>query len=529
MYTRNLLKPADYVSFIPAGIQMTLQYNESGNLERVFTSSGKDRKPCDTVVMTTLLNSHIVPGVIPIKKGTSWVYGVLYTGQLFAADGMLPDCIYPSAMSTFVSNPTQFNFFAYTVESTAINFVGAAPTRQCLSNYKFKTLPGWIVPANFTDATADNWLNNDQYPFNDKLTTSLAVFRKGEFHAYSLGTYQRVISRVQKYTDENGYIKASVSCIGSPSVINLDYPDVVTYNLHANTVCVFDATHQLIHSFASDTKKQDARSHTLTCSYCGKTITVPASGEMMCPNNHCTSMLAPNLMHFCSCLGISTLDMNTATFAGLVSAKKITCLTDIFTLPEFENLKDLPVTLATILRAIVPVAVIPSNDIFTVLANRCSNNERTFRYYLNNSGQISSDLGITHKYLPALESWLSDMCNLSDVFAVLDLPCLSIQCIDKKFDGAPIFRGKKLYITGDFVHGELSEIIAILQSYSAEVTTQFDDSVHGVVVGSKQENIDGHAIRSAKNLGISVMDEVQFFNTYEIDKDLQENLVYNGN
>ena len=528
MYMRNLLKPADYVSFIPVGVQMTLQYNESGNLEKVYTGFADDRKLCDAAVMTTLLNAHTIPSVIPVTKGTSWVFGVLYTGQPFAASGVVPESVYPDALSLFISNPSQYNFFGINITSTALTFIGATPIRQCLHTYKFKTLPGWLVPANFTDAKADEWVHNSQYPFNPDLTAGLAVFRKGAFILYSLNTYQRIVLDIVKYTDVHGYIKATVSFTNGTST-SVDYSDIVTYNIHVGTVCVFNSLHQIIYAYAGDSKKHTAYNQNIVCAYCGKSIRVPVSGEVVCSNTHCTSTIVLDIMHFCNCLGISTMGLTADNFVELIRNKQITCLTDIFTLPQFASLSNINATLATLVRSVVPVSIIAPNDIFVLLANRCSNNERTVRYYLLNPSQIQPDLNITHPQLNTLVAWLSDGCNLSDILSVLDLPMITIQNADKKFDGAPMFRGKRLYITGKFIHGDSAEIISILQSYSAIVVTQMDDTVNGVLVGGKQEDIDGSAIKYANRQNIPIMNELSFFKQYNIDADLQANLVYSGN
>ena len=37
MYKRNLLNPGDYVLAVPVGVHLTLEYNTSGNLARVYT------------------------------------------------------------------------------------------------------------------------------------------------------------------------------------------------------------------------------------------------------------------------------------------------------------------------------------------------------------------------------------------------------------------------------------------------------------------------------------------------------------
>ena len=95
----------------------------------------------------------------------------------------------------------------------------------------------------------------------------------------------------------------------------------------------------------------------------------------------------------------------------------------------------------------------------------------------------------------------------------------------KKFDGEPIFRNKKILITGKFVNGNLDDIAAILASYSAEVVRKFDPDVDCVVTGGQVEDINGTYLRQAKLRNIPVYDELSFFKTYEIDQDLVQNLL----
>ena len=95
-----------------------------------------------------------------------------------------------------------------------------------------------------------------------------------------------------------------------------------------------------------------------------------------------------------------------------------------------------------------------------------------------------------------------------------------LNALYKRFDGAPIFRNKLIYITGDFIHGNIPEISSILQSYSARVTTVFTNLVDCVLVGGTNENVNGKDVVAARNMGIPIMQEVDFFEQYDIDTDL---------
>ena len=90
----------------------------------------------------------------------------------------------------------------------------------------------------------------------------------------------------------------------------------------------------------------------------------------------------------------------------------------------------------------------------------------------------------------------------------------------KKFDGAPIFHGKTIMITGRFKHGSHDEIISILESYDATVVTKFNNSVQCLVIGDTKESIDGLSARYCKANKIPIFTESEFFKRFQIDEDI---------
>lgn len=520
MTMRNLLKPGDFVSLVPVGVHLTLQYNSEGNLEKVYTGFKEDRVDHSNELRSTLVQNHVVPGKVHIKHGTSWVMGVLYTNEVFNDTGYLPKCVQDSLLNAYIKNPDHFSFFAFDFESTMTEFKGATPIRQALAMSRFNILPGWLVPSSFTDDTVNTWINSPQYTFNH-IITDYIVYHKGTVNYISANTSQFVANKVVKYTDMNGYVKGKIY-ENSEVHMCVDYSDVVRLNIQPNTLLIVDNTNQLIFAKPTDDKKRDKRPSSIVCKCCGKTYQVPYTGVVQCPDTHCVSKLLPNVIQFFNTLGIVAPASETIT--DWLSSQKILCIPDILSLKDYQEL-EVDVTVSKLLRAIVPVSVIPRDDIFILFANACNNNVKSVRYYVNNPALITADLGLTHADLPKLLNWLNDDCNATDIQSLLDAPQLKFKNLDKRFDGPPIFRNKLIYITGEFIRGNSAEIAAILQSYSARVTLQFSEDIHCVLVGSRNENIDGRSITSAHNLGISVMDEESFFNYYQIDEDLKANLV----
>jgi NAD-dependent DNA ligase len=133
---------------------------------------------------------------------------------------------------------------------------------------------------------------------------------------------------------------------------------------------------------------------------------------------------------------------------------------------------------------------------------------------------LISDLGLDKNAYSRLIAWLKLLENCSDCVEILNMSNIKLIKAKKHVDGSPIFRDKKIYITGVFSHGTTEDIISILEGYSATVFTKFDQSVDCVVVGDVPENVNGHAINEAKNLTIPVIDETTFFNMYRIDSDI---------
>ena len=81
-------------------------------------------------------------------------------------------------------------------------------------------------------------------------------------------------------------------------------------------------------------------------------------------------------------------------------------------------------------------------------------------------------------------------------------------------------KGAVVYDFRRFIHGDMSEISNIFHSYGAKVTTTFDVNTDVVITGGTNEEINGKVLQTAKNLGISVIDEQAFFDMYDIDNDL---------
>lgn len=520
MNMRNLLRPGDFVMPVPVGIHLTLQYNVSGNLQKVYVGYGSDRIDHTDDMLSLLTANSVVPPKIHITRGTSWVRGVLYTNYMPCSQGVLPKAIESELIAAFIKNPTSFNFFAGTIESTSTVFRGSTPIRQCLAIAKFRILPGWLVPYNFGDNIIDEWVNAPQYTFSP-IVADFIIFHGEDVSIRSASLSQLSVDDIIKYVDYNGYVKAKIHIKASDKVLDTDFSDVVRLNIHKGSLLILDSAQKI--TMCKNIIKVHDYDKLMSCPYCGKRYEIPSEGQVICPNIHCSSRLMQSIIQFMDTFKLSMPSSD--TIAEWLKSNTVTCIPDLLLLNEYRDCK-IETTISEFLKSLIPHSLISDDYVIMALEVGCSNQERTFRYYVENPDRISADLHIRHNDLNKLIVWLSDSCNVSDIMTLLDSPQITIGNVRKKFDGAPIFRNKTIFLTGKFIRGTIPEIAAILQSYSATVTTQFSDLVDCVLTGGMQEEIDGKSIRAAKTLNKPVMNEDDFFIEYDIDSDLRYNLVY---
>lgn len=520
MFLRNCLRAGDFLTVVPVGINVTLQYNDKGTLEKVYRGySDAEKINVSDKLLKPLLDAATAPIKIPLRGGTTWIRGVLYTDKLFYDEGLLPDAIYDSITSEYIKHPETFKFYAGNAESLATIFRGAVNIRQWLSMNKFNVLPGWIVSSNMNKANFWNLIHSKEYPFKSPLVSHYMIYRGADVLYQSTGLYQFTAGRVTKQLLDDGSIKANVFRNGS-IFKSFNYSDIVRHNVLPNTLIVLDEYEEIVYTTPTDDKKRDKRSSTIECSHCGKIIQVPEIGKVTCADPHCTSRLYKGMCRFLTILGLP--DISYDRYIEAVGDQKITCIPDVLQLPEYVN-HNIEIKLADLLKSIVPSEIVTDESIFSSFVNRCNNNTKTFLHYIKHPDQIVDDLEL-HTSPVRFIHWLSDPCNVLDIEALLDSPQIVITMTNKKFEGAPIFRDKIILITGKFRHGLTSDIISILESYDAKVVTSLQPVVHCVIVGDILEDINSVMIRSAQNRNIPIYQEGSFFQAYGIDDDLKANL-----
>ena len=413
-------------------------------------------------------------------------------------------------------NPEKFNFFAFDIDCTATRISGGLAKQSTLAMNKFNTMQVQMTPALPTDETITTWTNSQYWNFIPNIC--MGIFSEMSDPNYTVLNVQLVVvKKIEKMTDESGCVKAIVHS-EQGIILNMDYSEIVSKNITVEDVLYLNYNNSV--SFVVHSGNSVAND-SISCEFCGRRFHVPRFGEVQCPDPHCLSKLYPEVRRFLDGNGLQPMEYN--RYKALVDSREITAFPDIMLLPEYSDVC-VETSIDRLLRSMVSTRLIHSMDVITMFANAIRNNVKSLIFYVDHPDKIRTDLGIKHPDLNRLVSWLSDNCNASDVKTIIMSNQFNIEKQDIRFNGAPIFRNKRYCITGNFVHGDYSEVMSILRSYSADVTTEFDQTVNAVIVGSTQENVNGEMLRSARNLGIPVFDEIAFFNKHEIDEDLR-NLV----
>ena len=517
MFVRNFLTTGDHVMFVPVGMLITLQYDENGLLEKVFQGFEREVDVSDKLLVDFLENQK-VPRKLAIKNGTTFIKGAICIHDNVVGSGKLPESCYDSILQSCIEDPDNYDVYVCDVESMAAKFQGGLMVSQWLIGAGFSVMPSMVIPTQFTEQDMIKMLVRQNPPFNYPMISGYLIHNATSSKYYSLDFSLVHVEDLSTYLEITGQMKAKISLDTAPGVIQTDYSDVIKNNIHRGDVLLLDEDDEILHCFtSSDTKVPEV----VTCPVCGKKYRVTGD-RTICEDTHCNSRLYPSVTQLLSTLHLPTISKD--RYDEVVkNVGRIFSSVDILDEPEFEDAK-VSATISTIMRAIIPNDVVSANEsnIFTQFADRCNNVIKTVEYYLDHVDKINKDL---HLQLPTkLFVWLNDNENKADLVSLFHIKQITVTNQSCKFEGDPIFRGKKIYITGDFIHGDSAEIKSILSSYSAEVTTSYSDDVDCVVIGDAQSNVNGKHVSNARKAHKGVFTESEFFSHYEIDKDLVENL-----
>ena len=520
MFVRNLLNAGDYATIVPVGLKSTLQYNENGIIEKVYIGFGEEKR--EVKEMFDIVLKSNIPTKISVRGGTSWVTGVFYNESW--KDVVDSQNIEQEIIDDYLLRSEEYRFYAGLVESYAMQFRGSIQIRQWLTVSGFDTLPGFVIPSEMTEYKFESMLKSSNYPFEFPLITDYIIFRNGISFYKSTGIYQYIVENLDRITTVNGYIESVLYTSKNITYervepFNVTYAVVVKLNIHKGSVITLNSDGDIIYSDNRFSKENDKYPDEIECPTCGKIIKIPSQGRVTCSDEHCNSLLYSRVNHFLTTLGLNSIDFD---LYKSISNKYGNGFNIVDVLEYLDIVVD-DCKLETALRSIIPVNVIPKSRQISEFVKSCKYSESTIKYYMHNPDDIVNDLGLDIHLYTRLIEWFKDIRNVLDVEGVLDSDRIKTYAEVSLFSGPPIFRGKNIYLTGKFIHGSFDDVSRIIKSYSANIVTDYKSTnVDYVVVGDSNENVNGSLIRFARENKIPIFTEHDMFETYGINKDLDD-------
>lgn len=537
-------KPSSTIAIIPAGLPVKLEYNEHGLLKRFSVGFNATLDP--TYNLQDALTGEfeegsfkynevlqaikkIVPQSINTTGGTTWVYGICYSDKIPCNEGTLGTALVNSYMNDIIKG-TGYSFYAGYVTSKAISIKGYMIMKSFLGAAGFKMLPSTLVPVAVTEETISSIVDAPSYPFRKEFIAGFFVHESlNSRYVISELMQIKVTNAPTPYVEEDGFLKGEV-VTGSGWKHVFDYSTLVHHDVTKdctllvekspnNRLAILCTRVNEISQKILNNKGQDIK-----CPICNKLYRVGTSdAPIQCDDPHCLSRSYADALKMLAVFNLPELDYQ--MYRKYVDSKEVQCLTDILEVPPFSDMK-IEAPLAEAMYAVIPTAIVPNFSILERFANKCNNKIDTVVYYLENPLRIETDLDITDPIVRRLADWLQDPYNVSTLITIFDRVTISAK--KQKFDGAPIFRGNTIAVTGRFKRGDYPEIEAILMSYAAKVipSIELGQKLPDVLlIGSLNAGISGQMVQKAKAHNIPITYEDDFFTRYEIDQDLASNLL----
>lgn len=522
LVSKTFCSAGSLMYLVPTGLLVTLHYDARGNLTKIYQGF-EDKVDLGEDFMKSISKMGIVPRTIRITGGITDVWGVFYSNKITSNDGILPECEYEDIIADIMSGSPDYHFYAGAITSGAVMIPNASSAQALMKSAGFSLLPTWLVPSDATDQTLYNYINTARnYPFEFPLLSGYIIYvgtQAPQYYALNLNTI--TVNSSERVVDKDGFIKYHINGGVDRDTFSINYPDAVSFNIQAGSQLVLDGN-QVIWSNTKSSKFTKRLSNKITCAYCGKILDVPAFGMMSCTNKFCTSLLYRRIAKFCRTLDIELLP--DTRIQQYIADGQLQILPDLLLLPEYTDIT-IAQPLWKFIYATIPADVGLNVDWLTRLCNKCNNQYKTVKYYLDGPRRVRTELDME---LPIkFTHWLDEPKNLLELDTILN--STQVKVLNEghlvKFDGPAFLRNKTIFITGKFKHGDTADITAILQSYGAIVVTDFDEFIQCILVGDIKENVNGDAITGARALKIPVIDESDFFEHYHIDDDIQKYLM----
>lgn len=539
-FAKTFCKPSAQVAVVPAGLPIELQYNQYGMIQSMRIGLGDQLDPnhslaspeLDSVTYKQLFEriKQFVPHSISLTGGTTWIYGIMYTDKIPCVEGPLPVALYNAYVEDILAGGT-YHFYAGYIHSLAASIQGPLMIKNFLGMNNFTCLPQIVVPVSMTDETISMMMNTHSFPFKYPFVGGFLIFEELNCRYASSNLLQlNVVNTPEPFVDIDGYLKGEIVTESGRTYI-FNYPALIHHNVEKGCTLLVerDSNGGALEILATRLGPQVDRvpetvNHDIKCPVCGKVYRAGSNdAPVQCDDPHCLSHeyhTAAKMMRI-----LRQPSMSYESYKNLVDAKKVICITDLLELPICKE-NEIKASLAEAIYAAIPTSVVPDISLIERFANKCNNRVESVVYYLENPLRIETDLDITDPIVRRLARWLQDPYNVSTLTTIFSRVVISQKM--QKFDGAPIFRGCKIAITGRFKRGDYTEIESILMSYAATVVPSIElgeDLPDLVLVGSTNEEISGQMIQKARLHNIPINYEDEFFVRYEIDQDLAHNLL----
>lgn len=507
MINKVNVQVGDTVVVVPFGLVVSVTYNENGVISGIETYDKSVY--LNHAVCARLQKNNVVPSRLVNRRGCT-VHGVLEVNGIDVKDVVNKD-VSEVLLSCISSGNREVTFKSFMMESsnTPYSFVQQS---ALMSTLGFNKCSSFVVSSNQQLNRIGKVPAMLVYP---KVSGYVVVHK--DSYRYEPESFQYLkVDSVQRDVNTSGFIVADVQFDNDTS-ITVPYPQVVKYNVQKSSCVVVDSGHIV---FCSDrgnlSKKVDREFH---CNFCGSLVTSPSDGYVKCSYDNCTSRMYPVVENMTREFNIPCIDYS--TYRTYVDEKKITCLVDVFDLPEYKDMK-ISCTLGTLLKALCPVSAVKDRSFFDKFVEKCGSFE-AFYHYIENPYEIEQDMShfIDSHVCQSFVNWINVPENLLTVKSVVDI--VNVNQREFNLDVPKLFRNKVIYIEGEFNHGSYSAVSSILRSYGADIATTVDTRCDCVLLGDFVRNPeDVPTVNIANSYNIPVYTESYFFSTYDIDSDISK-------
>ena len=512
MFIENRISGGETVIPIPLGMDIVIQYNERGIIQKIYRGFDKSENISDEI-MYILTSNSMIPSSIRIKGGTTWVYGVLHTKVELpiTQSGDLPRVNYGVYMKAISKTPSDFEFYACNVDSFGVVFRGGdLKSRAWMTSEGFYVLPAYLMPTNINSDTFERMIMNDSYVFQWPLIMGMYIYSGGIMTYQSTELYQQKVSKVVTVVKDDGNIEDELCSDIDDSILYVKKSLTNRLGVGKKSIVVYTKSNpnEIIYNYVRVIEPQSE----ITCPTCGALIQMHNHGDTHCSDENCPSLLYSRLVHMLGVLNLPSISRE--KFDKYVKKGQFNTLIDVFSFIEYEDV-EVNTTLDSAIRSVVPAIILPGKNAYKVFASKCNFAVETVEYYIEHREKFWEDLNLDRNIYSKFYAWLDLVEHRTDINDILHN--IHVNITDKSMLDAPmVLQDSLIYITGIFDCGTYEQVAELFGQYGAAVTTEYSSSVSCVVIGNILEDVYGPAVQSAKERGILVFTESQFMQCFGI-------------